>query len=212
MKNPKYKVVLYQNGKRTKTFAYFRTYPEAQLYYTQLIEDNQVFFAKEVNWLGVKLEFEIAILGKKGKKLTHIENELGIKTQITMQEGSEFFIKDISPYFIEEKFKYWNKNEMFTFRDLIKRVLMRTLTTKVVYCFNNKVLIIDDETDDYHLFIVKCEYDSVRLVDLIRKFCVTNNTNNVLFFYENFNTGEMYPKIIEKLGIKRTELWKVTTH
>lgn len=212
MKNPKYKVVLYQNGERIKTFATFRTYPEAQAYYTTEIENNQVFFPKEINWLGVYLEFEIAILGKKGKKLTHVKDELGLNTEINMKEGSEFFIKDIAPYYIEEKFKYWNKNVMFTFRELIKSVLFRTLTTKIIYCFNNKVLIVDEETDDHHLFIVKCEPDSVRLVDLIRQFCITNQTTNVLFFYENFDSNEMFTKLVNKLGIKRTELWKTSTH
>lgn len=212
MRTPKFKVVLYQNGKRIKTFANFRTYPEAQVYYTQKIQENQVFFSKEINWLGIKLEYEIAILGKKGKKLEYVENEFGLKTQIEMKEGSEYFIKNINPFYIEENFKYWNKNEMINFRWMIKNVLMRTLTTKVIYCFNNKVLIIDDETDDYHLFIVKCESDSIRLTNLLRKFCITNKITSVLFFYENFESGELYPKIIEKLGIKRTELWKITTH
>lgn len=212
MKNPKYKVVLYENGKRLKTFAGFRVYPEALEYYNNKIKSNKTFFPKEINWLGRELDYEIAILGKKGRKLTKVQNDMGISIPIEMSPEAQFFIKDIHPYYIEEKFKYWNKNEMFTFKDLIKRTLMRTSTTKIVYNFNNKVLIVDDDTDDHHIFIVKCQSDAVRLVDTMRHFCIANNTTNVLFFYHNFEVTEMFDKLVKKLGIRRTELHKVTTH
>lgn len=211
-KNPfRYKVSIYENGKRRHVLGQFMSYSDAIDFYNQKLADNQTIFHKEINWLGEPMEHELILLGIGGKSVTTKPNGMGGQTEIKMKPGSKYVIKRVERYYIEEQFKYWNINKMITFKDLIKDVVLYNNHPKSVYRFNNKLLIIDDINDNYHLFIVKCKYDSVRLINLLRKFCQANGNVKIFFLYNYFNKRELYAKISEKLGIKRNEIKKITT-
>lgn len=210
-KPPRYKVILFENGKRLKTFATFQLYPEAKHYYTKKIQENQIFFPKLTMACGGEFNYEIAILGTVGRKLKYIKDEFDVAIPINFTSNDGYFIKDLEPYYIEEKFKHRNKGDMVEFLDLIKRAIVNNLNTKIVYTALNKLVIIDDIKETVNLFVLKDKNDCVRLSDTLKQFCIENGIGYVLFFNDNYDRVWLNDLIVEKLGVNRRYLMKVTT-
>ena len=208
-----YKVVVYHNQKPCKTLYKSRTiYPARRKYY-EYLANNQIIFPKRWDWLGNPLTYELLLLGNWGEAMEVYKAPSGVVYNVGRKTKDGFLIKDIQPYLIEEKIKYYNQRKMVTFKDVVK-IMVREKYTKTMLTFNNKLLIEIYEKDVLHLFILKNKMDAQRLYDEIKKFYHANNISDCFFFQpppRGVEQYDFYQRISDKLGISRVELRKIST-
>lgn len=206
-----YKIVLYNNGKRIKTFERFKKYGDSIRKYNQLLEENQVFFPKRSMWDGVKSDYELVLIGpKESKKIEYVRDEFG--KLINIVPKGEFSIKQINPYDVEDVITHKNTNKRYVFKEFVKTFLMTPLTV-VVTTINNKLVLEYFENENIDLFVVKNNADSMRLNELIKDFCNANKKMNFMFFDDpsKDNKVRLYDKIQEQMGLDRHYLIRITT-
>lgn len=212
-KELKYKVVLYSNNTPRKVLYKSRTYYPSRKRYLQLLADNKPYFPKQWDWLGNPVKYELLLLGNWGEFIDKYTSPSGIVYDVVRKTKDGFVIKDIQPYYLEEKFKYYNAKKMIEFPDLI-RLMVKEKCSKTLYTFNNKVVIEIFERDEIHLFILKNKDDAERLYDTIKRFYYLNKMSDCFFFHKPERGAELnnfYARISEQLGIPRTELKKTST-
>ena len=211
-KRNKYKVVLYCNQKKQKVFYKSRVIYPARKKYRELLVNNNVYFPKRWNWLGKPLNYELLLLGNYGEALEKYKAASGVVYNIG-KTSSGFFVKDIQPYDIEEKFKYYNIDKMIVFRDLIK-VMMKETYSKTIMAIHNKLMIEIFETEDIHLFVLKNKKGAERLYDTIKKFYYENKMSDCFFFTKPAGHKDLdviFSKIESSTGMSRSEINKIST-
>lgn len=212
-KELQYKVVIYLNQKPRKLLYRSRTiYPARRKYY-QYLADNQIIFPKMWDWLGNPVAYELLLLGNWGEAMETYKAPSGVVYNVVRANKEGFLIKEIQPYLIEEKIKYYNTGKMVVFKDVVK-LMIKEKYTKTLITFNNKLLIEIFEKDELHLFILKNKADALRLYGEIKKFYYANNISDCFFFTappRGTEQLDFYQRINEKLGISRLQLRKVTT-
>jgi hypothetical protein len=209
----KYKVVIYYNQKPKKILYKSRTIYPAREKYRQYLADNNPYFPKKWDWLGKPVKYELLLLGNWGEVLDKYESPAGVVYTVNRKAKDGFVIKAISPYYIEEKFKYYNKQKMITFKDIIK-LMVNEKYSKMIMSLNNKVLIEIVEKDELHLFILKNRDDAMRLYETIKQFYHLNKISDCLFLMKpprGCELNELYTRICKQVGISRTELKKQST-
>lgn len=211
-KGIQYKVELYCNRKKVKTLYKSRVIFPARKKYNDYLENNIIYFPKEWDWLGQETHYELLLVGNWGEALTQYKTPSGVIYNIgKTKEG--FIIKDIRPYFIEEKFKHYNAQKMITFKDLLA-FLMKEKYSKSILFFHNKLLIEIMESDELHLFILKNKQDAERLYKLVKKFYYENKMTDCFFFnipQSWAGKKELYDRIHEKLGMSKAMITRQST-
>lgn len=213
-KHLRYKVVIYVNQKRRKVLYSSRTIFPARRQYREILAENaKILFPKMWDWKGKRINAELLLVGNWGERLKKYKAPSGVVYDLPKQTKDGFLIKEIQPYLIEEKFKYYNTDKMVVFKDIIK-LMMKETYTKTLITFSNKVLVDIYEKDEPHLFILKNKYDAQRLYDEIKKFYYLNQMGDCFFF----NTPQLgkeltllYERLHERIGISRLQLRKSTT-
>lgn len=208
-----YKVIVYSNHKRHKVLYKSRTIYPARRKYRQYLENNKPVFPKMWDWLGNPVNFELLLVGNWGESINKYEAPSGVVYNVANKTKDGFFIKEINPYLIEEKFKYHNINKMVTFKDVIK-LMIKEKYTKTIMTFANKVLIEVFEKDELHLFIMKNKFDAQRLYDEVKKFYYNNHITDCFFFTAPNRGGELntlYERVSKSLNISRNQLKKIST-
>lgn len=206
-----YKIVLYNNGKRIKTFERFKKYGDSIRKYNQLLAENQIFFPRETMWNGVPSDYELVLTGpKESKKIEYIRDEFG--KMISIVTKGDFIIKQINSYQVEEVITHKNTNKRYYFKDFVKKFLMTSMTV-VITTINNKLVLEYFDNENIDLFVVKNNEDSMRLNQLIKDFCNANKKTNFMFFDDpnKDNKFRLYDKIQEQLGLDRHYLIRITT-
>jgi hypothetical protein len=206
-----YKIVLYNNGKKIKTFEKFSKYGDSIRKYNQLLEENQIFFPRRTMWNGVPSDYELVLTGpKESKKIEYVRDEFG--KLITVVPKGDFIIKQINPYDVEEVITHKNTNKRYHFKEFVKKFLVTSMTV-IITTINNKLVLEYFENEHIDLFVVKNNDDSMRLNQLIKDFCNANKKNNFMFFDDpsRDNKFRLYDKIQEQLGLDRHYLIRITT-
>lgn len=209
----KYKVVIYYNQKPKKILYKSRTIYPAREKYRNYLANNNPHFPKKWDWLGKPVKYELVLLGNWGEVMERYAAPSGVVYTVNRETKDGFVIKAISPYYIEEKFKYYNQKKMVTFKDIIK-LMVNEKYSKMILPFNNKVLIEIVEKDELHLFILKNQDDAERLYETIKKFYNLNKISDCLFLSKPARGAELsafYARVCEQLGIGRLELKKRST-
>jgi hypothetical protein len=208
-----YRVVIYCNRRQKKILYRSRTIYPARNKYNQYLAENKPFFPRMWDWLGNHVQYELLLVGNNGEHMDKYKAPSGVVYNVgkTLKDG--FVIKDIQPYFIEEKFKYHNANKMVEFKDVVK-LMVKEPYTKTIITFTNKVLIEVFEKDEPHLFILKNKSDAQRLYAAIKKFYLANHIGDCFFFTpptRGWIHRELYVRLSEKLNISISQLKKIST-
>ena len=209
-----YKVVIYSNHKKSKVLYTSRVIYPARRKYFEYLENNKIIFPKMWDWLGNPTNYELVLLGNSGDTIGKYKAPSGVVYNIAKKTKDGFFIKEINPYQVEERFKYHNTNKMVMFKDVVKLMVKETYT-KTIMSFANKVLIEVFEKDELHLFILKNKFDAQRLYTEIKKFYYENHITDCFFFTApplGSELNELYKRIQQKLNISPSQLKKITTH
>lgn len=224
MKEPSYKLMLYsvrhletkQKAYKTKMFIADDDYDKVLTKYYQLLENNgEVLFPKKVNFRGETIHHELAILSNTGEGLVKIKDEEAkIVRTVRRVNKDEYVIIKTSQYLIEEKFKHWNSGAMITFQELVKKFFVLFDGVRFVTILNNKIVIEHETMDLMDLLILKNVDDSYRISTLLYQYCNSVGLSNKVVFYEEpfgQEKYDYYDKISKRLGIKRSQLIKIST-
>lgn len=209
--NLQYKVVIYRNQKQQKILYKSRTIYPARKKYFKYLDDNKTHFPVMWDWLGKPVTYELLLLGNWGEQMDTYKAPSGVVYSVATKDG--FLIKEINPYYIEEKFKYFNAKKLVTFKDVIK-LMVKEKHTKTIIAFNNKLLVEIFEKDELHLFILKNKYDSERLYGAVKKFYYENHLGDCFFFVKPDRGADLlafYDRIADRLGYPRQLLRRVAT-
>jgi hypothetical protein len=208
----RYKIVLYNAGKRVKCFGTFDKYSEANRIYQLNLATNKVLFPKLSAWGGKETDFELLLLGPpEGKHIDHTRDEYGRRIALKASEGHT--IKKLSPYLIEETFVWKNKKKKVQFKDLVRECIVKKSGIKTFHTVKNKLVIEYLSNDQLDVFVLKTQDDAVRLNDTIREFCHANEIHsNMYFAYLSAEARKlMYDLVEDRLGIPRKYMSREST-
>ena len=205
-----YIIVLFKNKKKKKIIKGYATEKNANLKFDSLIKDNNIPF--EVLYENSeRSKYEIALLSRNDDYQIPLfkMDEVGRNNSIHMSDESEYVIKRIDDYKIEEMIYDWQRECRITFFDLISTYLPKK-TIKVVSKLHNKIVIQND--DDFKLFSLKNEEDSERLLQTLESYFISNSRTDSLFVRDEstVNRKWMY-NVLEKQGFNRKKLYRQKT-
>lgn len=164
-----YIVVLFKNKVRQRIIKKFVTSKKANDFYVNLVNQNQdtIFETKTEN--GKSVNYEIALLEKKGNSLFPIytKDEFGRNIKLEFEDNDYNIIK-ISPYKEPELIQDYQTKNKISVDTFINKYLSKD-GLKMVSKLNNKLIVQKDE--DVFLFVLKNESDCFRLIEsMIERF------------------------------------------
>ena len=208
-----YKIVLYNNGKKVKTFRTYNLYSNAIKKYRDMVKNNNVFFPKEYLWNGTKTDYELVLTAPaQNKSKEFFRNELGAVVKIVPK--GDFGIKQIEDYPIEDTFKNKVDNKKYNFKTLIKKILSVKDLTYTLIVINNKLVVERFENEDLDVFVLKNKDIAYLLFEAIKSFNNANNLSNFIYFEDPNLEMRMriYDALEERYDISKLYMQKISTH
>ena len=158
-----YLIVVFKNKSKQKIIKKFKTSNRASDFYKSILEKNDevIFETKHEN--GNYVDYEIALLEKKGNTLFPIytKDEMGRNVKLEFDDD-EYNIVKISSYRVPEQiYDYQTKNRI-SVETFINKYLSKT-GVKLVSKLNNKIVVQNE--DNVNLFTMKNELDAQRLIE-----------------------------------------------
>ena len=164
-----YKIVLYNNGKKVKTFRTYNLYSNAIKKYRGMLKDNSVFFPKQFLWDGSKTDYELVLTApQQNKPKEYFRDNLGAAVKIVPK--GDFSIKQVEKYSIEDSFKNKVDNKKYNFKTLIKKILSVKGITYTLIVINNKLVVERFENDELDVFVLKNKDATYLLFETIKSF------------------------------------------
>jgi hypothetical protein len=213
MDSRRYKIILYNNGRRVKVIKKYTLYGNAIKKYREILKNNIVYFPKQYLWDGRKTKYELVLTAppqNKGKE--YVRNELGALVKI--QTTPNFVIKQINDYGVEDVFTNRIDKKKYDFKLLIKKLMKEEHLTHVVSVINNKVVIEHFEDEAMDVFVFKNRKISYDLAETLKEFNNLNGISNFIYFMRpTFETRVgIYNNLESRYGIKRKYMQKIVTH
>jgi hypothetical protein len=208
-----YKIVLYNNGKKVKTFRAYNLYSNAIKKYRDMLKNNNVFFPKQFLWNGTKTDYELVLTAPaQNKSKEFFRNEMGAMVKIVPK--GDFSIKQIEDYLIEDTFKNKIDNKKYNFKTLIKKILNVKDLTYTLIVINNKLVVERFENEDLDVFVLKNREIAYQLFEAIKSFNNANNLSNFIYFEDPTLDTRMriYETLEEKYNISKFYMQKISTH
>lgn len=209
----KYKIILYNNGKRVRVIHSYNTYINALTFYNKTLKENIVYFPKQYLWTGEKTGYELVLTAPSVNiGMESYVNEQGDRIKITT--SGDFVIKKITKYAVEDVFTEKFTGVEHTFKTLVKILMRNSHKTYAIFVLNNKVLFENfNEDDDIMLFIFKNKTIALSLVEKLKEYNNTNKFYNYLYFTEPSldSVKRIYSMLNKNYGIQHTYMYKVTT-
>ena len=201
----KYFIVLFKNKGRKKIINKFKTFKRAEDFYNNHIKSNNVIFEKKFE-NGKPCNYELGLLEKSGlsKENYFIKDELG--RQIKVESDSDFIIKKISNYPVEELIFDVFENKKITF-DQFYRKYFKSKDLKLLSKVNNKVVL--QENDVINLFSLKSEIDSDRFIDVVSKFMIDMSRTDVICVKDTSKAQKKYLyEVLSSMGVDKSKLYR----
>lgn len=158
-----YLIVVFKNKSKQKIIKKFKTSNRASDFYKSILEKNDevIFETKHEN--GNYVDYEIALLEKKGNTLFPIytKDEMGRNVKLEFDDD-EYNIVKISPYKVPEQIHDYQTKNRIGVETFINKYLSKT-GVKLVSKLNNKIVVQNE--DNINLFTMKNELDAQRLIE-----------------------------------------------
>lgn len=205
-----YLIVLFKNKEKKKIIKKFKTLKRAEKFYREKLNvSSEVLFHKEYE-NGVKCSFELGIVSDTptNNDKMFIKDEFGRQIKVEM-ETSGYEIVKVKPFFIEEQILEYSSRKKYPLGGFIKKFLNKP-GYKLVSKLNNKIIVQND--DFINLFTLKNVYDSERLIDVLRSYCLNNEKSDCIFV-KDVSTAQrkyLYEILIDK-GYSKDYLFRLST-
>ena len=202
--------VLFKNKKKKKIIKGYQSEKRARDKFKSLIKNNNCYF--EVRYENAEeSKYELALLSNQDSFQIplFVEDEIGRNEEIFMSDDSDYIIKDIKPYRVEEKVFDWQTNKRIGFDKLISKYCIKK-EMKSISTLNNKLVI--QINDVFRVFSLKNIQDSHRLLETMEQYFRDNNRNDSIFVKDVSTTQRkwMYDLLV-KNGFDRNKLYRQTT-
>lgn len=174
-----YLIVLFKNKVKQRIIKKYKTSKKAFDFYSSLVEKNQdvIFETKHEN--GKPVEYELALLEKKGNTLFPIytKDEFGRNIRIDF-EDSDYNIVKINSYKEPELIQDYQTKNKININTFINKYLSKD-GFKLVSKLNNKIIVQNEEV--VNLFTLKNESDAHRLIENLTERFVRLKRGDCMF-------------------------------
>ena len=174
-----YLIVLFKNKVKQRIIKKYKTSKKASDFYSYLVEKNQdvIFETKHEN--GKPVDYELALLEKKGNTLFPIytKDEFGRNIRINF-EDSDYNIVKINPYKEPELIQDYQTKNKININTFINKYLSKD-GIKLVSKLNNKIIVQNEEV--INLFTLKNESDAHRLIENLTERFVRLKRGDFMF-------------------------------
>jgi hypothetical protein len=157
-----------------------------------------------------KVEYEIGLLTNQSKiqKTLYTIDELG-RNQIVNIEDPDFIFLDIKKYDLEEKIYDWQTEEKITYDYFYKKYLP-SKELKSIFTVHNKIIIQINE--DFNVFSLKNNFDSIRLLETLQEDFVNTGRMDGIFVRDTSTTQRkwIYNVLVEN-GFDKQRLYRRKT-
>jgi hypothetical protein len=207
-----YIVVLFKNKVRQRIIKKFVTSKKANDFYINLFNKNQDIIFDTQTENGKPVKYEIALLEKKGETLFPIytKDEFGRNIKLEF-EDEDYNIVKISSYKEPELIQDYQTKNKISVETFINKYLSKD-GLKMISKLNNKILVQKDE--EVFLFVLKNEFDCVRLINSMIERFVKLKRGDCMFINDTSPQQKkyLYKFLIEKGFDKKFLYRKETTY
>lgn len=205
----KYIIVLFKNKKKRKIIKGYNTEKRAQKFFNEKVKSNTIKFPM-IFENAEKVDYELGLLTNQSKiqKTLYTIDELG-RNQIVNIENPDFIFLDIKKYDLEEKIYDWQTEEKISYDYFYKKYLSPK-ELKNIFTVHNKIVIQIDE--EFNVFSLKNNFDSVRLLDTLQEDFVNSGRMDGIFVRDTSTTQRkwIYNVLVEK-GYDKNRLYRKKT-
>jgi hypothetical protein len=205
-----YIIVLFKNKKKKKIIKGYQSEKRAFQKFKSLINNNNYYFSVKYE-NAEESKYEIALLSNQDSFQIPLfqEDDMGRNEEIFISTKTDYIIKEIKPYKLEEKIYDWQSNSRITFDELIKNYCIKK-EMKSISTLHNKLVI--QINDNFNLFSLKNIDDSHRLIETMEKYFRDNNRNDSIFVKDISTTQRkwMYDLLVDN-GFDKKKLYRQTT-
>ena len=208
----KYKIILFKNGERLKSFFSSNNEKSIQTKYNQLIHEKKPKFVIEFI-SRKKVRFELGIVTTEGGRFSgdtiFVKDSVGRTKKVSLGD-SIYNITKLLPYWKEEFIYSHESKNKISFVELMDEHI-QIGDFKQVFTLNNK-LIIQNE-DNFKLFSLKTVSDASRLIDIIEFDVLDSGRIDCLFVRDRdtVQRKQLYT-LLEGVGFDRVMLRKQYTY
>lgn len=209
MKKLKYSVVLFCNNKIIKTLSKSSKRTTIYEHWHEYKTQKPPEYVKEFGGKRNKtLNFELALVFPNNRWATsklYKRDEMGRTVEVKM-EDEKYRIKEIIPYWDEEKIYNHDTKKRIRYHELIE-IFMGINEISQIFTLNNKLFV--QVEDEIKMFGNKNLNDSERLFNILRNDLLSRKKMNFIFV-KDISTSQrknLYV-MLEKKGYKRTELFR----
>ena len=194
-----YTIVLFKNKKKKKIIKGYVTEKNANIKFDSLIMTNDVPF-EVVYENSERSKYEIGLLSRKDDYQVPLfkSDDIGRNNSVFISGDSDYVIKRIEDYKIEELIYDWQTEDRITFKHLLSKYLPKK-NIKVVSKLHNKIIVQTD--DDFKLFSLKNEEDSERLLQTLESYFFKSGRSDSLFVRDESTVNRKWLyNVLEKNG------------
>ena len=208
----KYKIILFKNGERLKSFFSSNNEKSIQTKYNQLINEKKPKFVIEFI-SRKKVRFELGIVTTEGGRFSgdtiFVKDSVGRTKKVSLGD-SIYNITKLLPYWKEEFIYSHESKNKISFVELMDGYI-QVGDFKQIFTLNNK-LIIQNE-DSFKLFSLKTVSDASRLIDIIEFDVLDSGRIDCLFVRDRdtVQRKQLYT-LLEGVGFDRAMLRKQYTY
>jgi hypothetical protein len=203
-------IVLFKNKKKRKIIKGYKTEKKALEKFNKLIDENKVIF-------DVRFEnsdpcnYELVLLSTKDNYQEPLfkTDELGRNKKVFISNNSEYTIKKVSDFKIEEYIFDVVQNKKISFNEFLTKYCPKE-NLKVISTLNNKIIVQND--DNFNLFSLKNLEESERFMCILESYFKSCSRLDALFVRDTDTVHRkwMY-ELLEKKGFDRKLLYRQTT-
>jgi hypothetical protein len=203
-------IVLFKNKKKKKIIKGYMSEKNALNKFNNLVNNNNIEF--EVLFENSeRCNYEIALLSKIDNYQIPLYkmDEIGRNNSVFIEGDSDYTIKKISDYKIEEMIFDWVTNKRITFNEFIEKYCS-SKELKLFSKLHNKVVLQKDEV--FNIFSLKNEEDSERFLQTLESYFYKNGRTDSIFVRdESIVQRKWLYKILEKNGFDIKKLYRQKT-
>ena len=205
-----YIIVLFKNKKKKRIIKGYSTEKNALSKYNELIKKNNISF--EVLYENSEYcKYEIALLSKSESYQIPLfkVDDIGRNNSVFMEGDSDYIIKKINNYKIEESILDWDTNKKIKFDEFIG-LYCSSKELKLISKLHNKIVLQKDEV--FNLFSLKNEEDSERFLQTLESYFILNNRTDSIFVRdESIVQRKWLYKLLESNGFDKKKLYRQKT-
>jgi hypothetical protein len=203
-------IILFKNKKKKRIIKGYKSEKRATEKFKSLIKENNVVF--DVQYENAeKSKYELALLTNTDSYQMPLfqEDELGRNEEVFISSETDYTIRQIKPFKIEEKIFDWNTNDRISFEELVKKYCIKK-EMKSISTLHNKLVIQVNE--NFYVFSLKNIDDAHRLLETMENYYRENHRNDAIFV-KDISTAQrkwMYDLLVKK-GFDKGKLYRQTT-